>query len=346
MVWFVLAGLILLIALVVTGRETFINGRRSLACVQRQRVGPGPFVLNTLEKYFVFNPSIINHDNRILIVARLSSTAKCLTDTQHVFSSDAAVDTSTGVFHKDHKADASLLIKWYQDSPFAYVVLNNYTTDNNNARNLGMEDPRLFTFRGEVWVYAHYRAVRKGMFIHVPIIFRVSNPNDIMYLSLEGMSHIEKNWMPFEFNSELYFEYTVISPRVIIKCNIETGICERVYTEKVNIPYTRHIGGGAPPQRIPGGQFLGIAHTRENGNRPIRKNFFYTFSATPPFSITSVSPEFAVESESNNIEFASGLVVKDDTVIVSVGIQDCYGVLAYYKLQDILDFCTLNVHYI
>lgn len=325
--------------------ETLDTRLNELVAIRRQRVGPGPFVLSTLEKFFVFNPSILYHKGKLLVMARLSSTAKCHLDTQHFFRDDATIDSVTDVFHRDHKSEASLIIKWYHDSPFAYVVLNNYTTDYNKMNSLGMEDPRLFKFKSDTWVYTHYRAIRNNAFVHVPIIFKLESPDKLVYLSLKGMTLVEKNWMPFEHEGDLYFEYTIAGPRQIIRCNVENGVCTHVSTEYTWLPFTRHIGGGAPPVKINSTTFLGIAHTRENGQRPIRKNFFYTFQSEPPFSLLHCSPEFVVESETNDIEFASGLCLdpKENSVVVSVGIEDCYSTLVYYTLEDVLSFTSTPV---
>jgi predicted GH43/DUF377 family glycosyl hydrolase len=156
---------------------------------------------------------------------------------------------------------------------------------------------------------------------------------------MTGMSEFEKNWMPFEYNGELYFEYS-IHPRIIIRCNTSTGECEKVYSQQFINPLKKHIGGGAPAQLVNVKNkkyFLSIAHTRENSPRTVRKNFFYLFNAEPPFNVIGMSDEFSVESDENNIEFASGIVVVNSEVIVSLGIQDCYSVLAYFDLNTVIE---------
>jgi len=307
-------------------------------CKTFRKLNVGPFVLNTNEKFHVFNPSIIMDNNRLLVISRLSSVSNCLPHTNNIYKRNDILNESTNMFK--YKDSSSLLLKWYDDSPLDYTIFNNYKTDANNISTLGLEDPRLFHFKNEIWVYAHYRGVQQNTFIHNPIIFPINNPNNIIYLKLDGMSDTEKNWMPFEYNEELYFEYS-ICPRIIIKCDINTGLCTQIYKQIYINPLNKEVGGGAPSVKI-GDIFIGVAHTRENiinnyQKLIIRKNFFYIFQSKPPFNILGMSPVFDIESSNNNIEFVSGLIVKDNSVILSVGIQDCYSILVEYDINEILN---------
>jgi predicted GH43/DUF377 family glycosyl hydrolase len=297
-----------------------------------QKILIGPFSLTTHEKFHVFNPSIILVNNKILVVARLSSNSHCQ-NTSLKYTYSPLIEKSTNVFNPNYKFNSSLLIYFNLDTPFIYNVINNYHSNKNEDISLGMEDPRLFTFQNEPWIYFHYRGFKNDTFIHLPAIFKMSEPQNIIYLYYEKMTQLEKNWMPFEFNNKLYFEYN-IHPHIILECDISTGICTLIAITTFINPLQKEIGGGAPSQLVTQKQcYLGIGHTRVDS---IRKNFFYTFNPISPFNITGMSEEINIESN-NNIEFVSGLIVHNNTIILSAGIQDCYSVIAKYDMDYIFN---------
>lgn len=317
-----------------------------LKCIKSEMIGPDPIVTDSNEKFHIFNPSIVlDKRNDILIIARMSAInpGTCSSTTFLNYQNDYKANMYLNKFGKN-KEKISSIIYWNYNNPKNYKIIHNY--DLNESINkiqlseaIGLEDPRLFKFNNNIWVYAHYRGYKNNKFTHNPVIFKLNEPNRLIFLKYDKMTSYEKNWMPFEYNNELYFEYSIY-PRLILKCNHITGFCSEVYNTKGNSWFLyKPIGGGAPPQLIPDKNiFLGIAHTRPTGILE-RKSFFYTFSAFPPFNLLGTSNEFYIEDKYNaNIEFASGLLVKDNEVIVSCGIQDCYSRLIHYNLQDVLNF--------
>jgi hypothetical protein len=165
-------------------------------------------------------------------------------------------------------------------------------------------------------------------------------------------NNVEKNWMPFEVNNELYFVYS-ISPHIILKCDIKTGNCPRVYSSnniKNHEIMAYPLGGGAPAVRFTmKGEsfFLTIAHTRHRKGEPImRKNFFYVFRSVAPFEIIMIGSQFDIMDPYEFIEFGSGLLLSKDEkkVIISCGISDCYSVICEYNLDDILSSMKPTVY--
>ncbi len=307
-------------------------------------IGPDPIITTTNEKFHIYNPSIImDNNNDIIVIARMSAInpGTCQYNTFLNYKNDYKANSYLNKFGIN-KSKLSAIVYWNYSNPEQYKIIHNYHLNQNNYminEAFGLEDPRLFKFNNTIWVYAHYRGYRHNKFIHNPVIFKLSEPNRMVFLKYDKMTSYEKNWMPFEYNNELYFEYSIY-PRVILKCNHITGFCSEVYNKKVKDNswfLYKNIGGGAPPQLIPDKNiFLGIAHTRPTGILE-RKSFFYTFSALPPFNLIGTSNEFSIESNAN-IEFASGLMIKGGEVLVSCGIQDCYSRIVHYNLQDVLSY--------
>jgi hypothetical protein len=317
-------------------------------------IEPVKKIKSTAQRLYVYNPSIA-YDKKgdIVGVSRLTGkiAKECSYYNDSDFKSDEKIDREMIQYKRDYKKDLSTVIMWkLNDLPnFTVVPLfsSDQICDNNEflETSQGVEDPRLFQYGGDLWIYAHFRGFL-GECTHSPIIMPAKEPfsvEKIIKLKTANMRYVEKNWMPFEYNRELYFVYD-ISPHIILKCDMSTGYCGEVYHSD-NIRYDpiikKHLGGGAPGVKIlikgkP--YFLTLAHTRENNPVITRKNFFYLFRAVPPFDIVMIGSEFDIMEDYRSIEFGSGLLLSDGgkNVIVSAGISDCYSVMSEYPLIDVL----------
>lgn len=331
-----------------------------------KKVNLGPFYVSrdkSGEKIFAYNPSIEFDDyGDIIGVSRLTGRTfpECKNDTNTSFTINNMVNKEITKYPKEYRSEISSVIYWKLKDISNFKILNSFSnadlcgrTESQNSSlrgdfGQGIEDPRIFRFRDDLWVYGHFRGNYKGKCIHSPVIFKLNEPTKVIRLFIDNMKEIEKNWMPFEYNNELYFEYE-ISPHIIIKCDIQTGYCKRIFdnheselrSRKISSIYKKHLGGGAPPKifEINGNKYyLGFGHTREI-NPVTRKNFFYVFRHGPPFDIIMMGDEFDVlENEGKDVEFGSGMLIKNnDSVIIACGISDCYSVLSEIPLQQILN---------
>jgi len=169
-----------------------------------------------------------------------------------------------------------------------------------------------------------------------------------------GRKERYKNWMPFEYINELYFVY-IISPHIILKCDINTGICNKLYeTDNINnkIKYDHipnllkmsHIECNVPPIIINMNKqkyYLNIGHVSQilsDNTIPIRKSFFYIFNYEPPFDIIMYGKPFDIMNEYYAlVELVCGLIIKNNIVTISAGINDTYSILCDINLDEILN---------
>jgi hypothetical protein len=83
---------------------------------------------------------------------------------------------------------------------------------------------------------------------------------------------------------------------------------------------------------------LGIAHIVLNStNMVLRKylNFFYIVNDKPPYNILNFSKFFTFEFF-HNVEFISGMeVYNDETLIITVGIEDKNSWICYINISNI-----------
>jgi hypothetical protein len=308
-----------------------------------------------LQRLYVYNPSIAYDNNgNIVGVSRLTGkiAKECSYYDENDYVEDKEVNLELSQYNKKYHQNLSTVIFWSLNKLPQFTIVPMFSADKicDNSDFLetsqGVEDPRIFNFQNKLWIYGHYRGFL-GECTHSPVIIPALPPynvNNMLKLYTDNMRYIEKNWMPFEYNSELYFLYD-ISPHIILKCDFRTGYCREVYRTN-NAEYDRtvqkHVGGGAPPIKIKlrgKTYFLALAHTREDKPVITRKNFFYVFRASPPFDIIMMGDVFNIMKEYRAIEFGSGMLLSKDgeSVILSAGISDCYSVITQMPLSSILN---------
>lgn len=305
----------------------------------------GPFITSNGIQIFNYNPSIYKLNNgSVITVSRLSGHSnlfrqnKCMKSIKTKFIYDEEIDKNIKLFPINKQRTASLLM--IEDSSNHRFVVSLPEYVDYKSKYIGMEDPRIFEFNNELWIYFHDNGnVMKNKRKNNIVIAKLKDPSNSIYLFTDKMSNMEKNWMPFVYNNELYIEYS-LCPHVILKPDLQTGYSPIVYTSYTKFSEKRTLGGGSPSVKIyvKGiGYYLGFGHTRgKYGIVCVRKNFFYIFQNKPPFNIIWFGPELNMEQNHKNIEFGTGLLVKDNIVYVSYGIDDCYGKINEYKLEDVI----------
>lgn len=345
----------------------YLKNLKTIKYVNNYRLDNGPYLLEDGTKIYEYNPSIFKLKNGdIIYTSRLSGHSsierkiKCEVMLKKAIY-DKDINNAFSIFPKNIVNSCShIFIRNITTNKNQIVPFNNKHLENlnfNNKNYLGCEDPRIFDFNNKCWIYFHYlgrdNLNNKNKFSKYITIAPLDNLDNFIHLYTDKMKGAEKNWMPFEYENELYFEYS-IQPHVILKAELDknkipTGYCPKVYNTNINYPKKRDFGGGSPSIKIKlNGKyyFLGLTHTRGTSRTIcVRKNLFYIFRAEPPFDILWFGPEFNMLNIPYNIEFGTGLIVKNEkqsdniedyTVIVSYGIEDCCGFVNEYKLTDII----------
>jgi predicted GH43/DUF377 family glycosyl hydrolase len=207
----------------------------------------------------------------------------------------------------------------------------------------GIEDPRLFIFKGEEWVIANClgSSSQPHPCVNAMCLFKLSSPQETFRILSppDGVNPLQpqKNWAPFEWDGRLLCEYT-LDPHDILEIDINTGLTEKIFTggtNNIDISKGHSLRGGAPPILI-GDIYIGIGHTRGPGN-PDYYHFFYTFEAQPPFTIIKISKHFKLET-SNLIQFVAGLSLYENKIYISYGVSDRTNRISCYNIDEIIDF--------
>ena len=108
----------------------------------------------------------------------------------------------------------------------------------------------------------------------------------------------EKNWVPFNYNGELYLSRH-IAPHTVLRPICGEGRCELIATTPAATDWNWGILRGGTPALLEGEEYLAFFHssktmaTQHSQGKKMPHYFMgaYTFSSKPPFEITRMSRE-------------------------------------------------------
>lgn len=162
----------------------------------------------------------------------------------------------------------------------------------------------------------------------------------LYYFEGESRARSEKNWVPFDYNGDLYLGYSIV-PHKILQPIFGMSKCRTVASSLPAIKWDWGVLRGGSPALLEGEEYLAFFHssksmaTKHSSGRNIPHYFMgaYTFSSKPPFKITRVSPEPIVGKHFYNgpayktwkplrVVFPGGYVADEKYIWVVYGRQD------------------------
>jgi len=211
------------------------------------------------------------------------------------------------------------------------------------------EDARVFSYRGRLFLIYNDNvdvtepslSDRRDMFIaelhHDGKHFSLSLPLKLIHNEKYHAVLWQKNWIPFEWNKTLLLSYS-FNPQEILYPNLFDGICYNFYETSFDFNWSLgRLKGSTPPQLFDG-EYLGFFHSGTKGFSSVSLGFemwhyfmgAYTFSASPPFNVTKVTPypivgdDFYTPSfREKRVIFPGGFVLNESSIFVAYGKDDC-----------------------
>ncbi len=216
------------------------------------------------------------------------------------------------------------------------------------------EDPRVFSFRDKFYVIYNdnieisrpwYRD-RRDMFLAELQFsqgdFSLVKPVKLFYENRYHQVLWQKNWSPFVWNDQLLLSY-MVNPHEVLFPNLEDGYCFSCYETEVHLPWRLGAPRGSSVPQLVDGQYLAFFHaghqieTVVSQKMPLWHYFMgaYTFSATPPFRMTQITPQpivgdgfychssHALNYLDKKVILPGGFVVEGSLIYVAYGKDDC-----------------------
>lgn len=266
--------------------------------------------------YPCFNPSIISTNNGYKLISR-SSNLLNLNDGNYI-----------------RKGSPHETINYLVDLDHDLNVIKQCRLDDSLIRQpgavaeCGIEDCRLFKWKQSTWLCgAAIRPLDKHFFGTKQMLCKLESNSITEAIVLESPHNktVEKNWAPIPLNDELVLAYR-LSPVEIVRVNGKTVTLDRFH-KKVENEFK--LRGGTPFIRWKG-YFLGVAHSQ-----PIRyqgKIYYmhYFVCLNDELELVETSQPFFIQRK--GIEYAAGIEIIDNGILLSYGVADRIGRLI--KIHD------------
>lgn len=215
------------------------------------------------------------------------------------------------------------------------------------------EDARLILVKDSLYiVYSDNKdekITRGGFRVYIGEIkldgdnFSLHNVECLSRYEGESILKREKNWVPFDYHGNLLLAYS-ISPHLILRPLLQqSGKCETFSFIQQAIPWQwGDLRGGTPGLIVKDSEYLAFFHSSidmktVHSNEQVMSHYFmgaYTFSSSPPFEITQVSPEPIIGKgfyhgkmyqpfwKQVRVVFPGGFIFDENYIWVAYGRQD------------------------
>ncbi|MGB7978587.1 MAG: hypothetical protein WCF19_05450 [Chlamydiales bacterium] len=225
-------------------------------------------------------------------------------------------------------------------------ILN--TRPKNSKTPSQTEDARIFAFRNKLFLIYNDnineiffdQGKRRDMFIAELFLsgqkYQLSSPLKLFFEEKYNVLQ-QKNWVPFEWGGQLYFSYS-LNPHEVLSCNLKNGVCYSAYKSAPPIQWPYGTLRGSTPAELVDGEYLAFFHSAAKLKSPASYgwklwHYFmgaYTFSPTPPFKITKMSPKpimadefYTASYREKRVVFPGGYVAAGPLIHVAYGKDDC-----------------------
>lgn len=223
------------------------------------------------------------------------------------------------------------------------------------------EDARIFTFEDRIYIVFNDNMnienpsylERRDMYLAEIFIendlFYICNPVCLIHTEKYSNTFWQKNWSPFEWQGNLLLSYT-INPHEILSLNLTKGTCKNIFSTEKSIPWKYGTLRGSTPAQLVDGEYLAFFHSgtilsSTCSDRMELWHYFmgaYTFSADPPFELTSISQDpidtkgfYTYSYYLKRVIYPGGFVIEDDRLYLALGKDDNEVWIATLDLNDL-----------
>lgn len=271
--------------------------RTPLLPLRTVRIGPAG-----LEPGQAFNPSIIDHNGRLLCCYRTGWSGSRLWLTELDRESYQPVSASLPLDLRHPLCTG------------------------------GREDPRLFSFQGNLLLQFSGVRVANGKTTVQVLYARITDAGEVLNVwhpECAASSEWEKNWQPFGVSEQLYAIHRM-QPHTILRLTGDRAEVAHRHTTVLHWRGPGELRGGAPPVRV-GDEFWCWFHATDRTQKPaLYTTGVATFAAEPPFQWKRITPIPVLWPESSDLPpgwwaqvvFPGGAVLRGQTWSVACGYHD------------------------
>jgi len=275
-----------------------------------------PNELSKIGSLALFNPTITEIDNNLLLVARESSHPIKL-------EKNYTKVLKTNLHDKNH-------IYIVANNGFIHVGMLNdqILIDQYKTEYHGLHDIRLFKIKNQIWGLGGMLLSTSPKSMMKQVLFqlagdKVAHPH---ILNSPFGVYVEKNWMPVVKQEKLFFIYS-LDPFILLEFEDKKINVQRQMGKEQNL----RLFGNTPFIKYQN-VFLGLAHHP----RVFIDKYFYLHC----FVVLNENLEFIEETEPffimrRGVEFACGLLLQGENLHITFGVADRAACMATIKIHEL-----------
>jgi predicted GH43/DUF377 family glycosyl hydrolase len=277
----------------------------------------------------LMNPSILEYNNKIIVNLRhvnytfYHSEAKLF---QHQYGPLTYVhpenDIHLRTFNYYLELDQSFNITRYN-----LVDTSLFDTYEPLWEFIGLEDARLVCWDNKLYMTGVRRDTTtngQGRMELSEIEINEDGVKEISRVRIEAPrdknSYCEKNWMPFLDKPYHYIKWS--NPTEVVKVDVSNGTSETIFDGQF-VPAPTDFRGGSQVSSYKNG-YIAIIHEVDLFNSEVgRKDAVYRHRFAlwdNNFQLIKYSQPFSLMD--GHVEFATGMIIKDDNFLITFGFQD------------------------
>ena len=211
------------------------------------------------------------------------------------------------------------------------------------------EDARLFSYRNRIFViyndnlevvaplYTDRRDLFIAELIWIDDHYELSVPLKLYYKEKYHNQLWQKNWTPFEYQGKLLLSYS-LNPHLILYPNLMTGECYQFCETSLLLNWNFGPLRGSSQALLIDGEYFSFFHSGIVDFSHASSYYYlwhyfmgaYTFSAKPPFQLTSMTPHpilteglYTQSSREKRVIFPGGFAVVGPSLYLAYGKDDC-----------------------
>jgi predicted GH43/DUF377 family glycosyl hydrolase len=293
-----------------------------------------PLVIDSEFKTGLLNPGLYLHNDDLYINVRHVQYVLYHSENNQFFQSKWG---PLAYLHPEHDQTLTT-VNYFGEFKNGVLDVSKVNTSKLDVKPLwefvGLEDVRVVVWDDKIWMCGVRRDTTtngQGRMEMSNIVWEDNEWREVERYRLDtpfsNNSYCEKNWVPINDKPYHFLKWT--NPVEVVKVNLSKKLdnqhykCEQVFLGDTVLNLPRDIRGGSNLVNF-GDNYLMVTHEVNLFKSELKnKDAFYYhrfFLLDKDFKVIKISDDFNFLT--GNIEFATGLVVKDNEVYISFGFQD------------------------
>jgi hypothetical protein len=280
--------------------------------------------ISIVEKFNATTPSIVKLNNQYIINVR---HVNYVYENGRFFTKDGSpVKTNNCLLILDNN---------FNEISYDQISTSFDSFNENNINVQGYEDVRLFTFKNKVYSIANCHNKEGGVDMNIWINDK-NNMISFKKLLYEHKRKVEKNWLIYQYEKELFVMYDI---KTRLSIDLNTGVCKKI--EEFNIRNSfNNLRLSSGPVHWKDDKYLIIVHDVEYGKT---RHYVHRFMIVEGKYMKPIKVSIPFYFKSPDIEYVCGLCKYNNNYLIGYSIKECESFIAEIKTNYIESLFGIDI---